>query len=126
MDCYFGSYELPEGNQLDKSAVVIFSIPDLGIKFKAPFDGVNNDHNDFASLLALLEFIDSNQKYFANHTYQIFGNNKKIINQVNNHEQPPLIFTPLMQKAKDYRKKYRFSLSWIKPDDNPVYRSLFD
>ena len=126
MDCYFGSYELPEGNQLDKSAVVIFSIPDLGIKFKAPFDGVNNDHNDFASLLALLEFIDSNQKYFSNHTYQIFGNNKKIINQVNNHEQPPLIFTPLMQKAKDYRKKYRFSLSWIKPDDNPVYRSLFD
>jgi len=126
MDCYFGSYELPEGNELDKTAVVIFTIPELGIKFKAPFNGIDHDHNDFASLLALLEFIDSNQKYFSNHTYQIFGNNQKIINQVNQREQPPVLFTPLMEKAMGYRKKYRFSLSWVKPDDNPVYHSLFD
>ena len=126
MDCYFGSYDLPEDNQLDKSAVVLFSIPELGIKFKAPFAGVDHDHNDFASLLALLEFIDGNQKYFSNHTYQIFGNNHKVINQINKCEQPPLKFTPLMAKAENYRKKYRFSLGWIKPDDNPVFRSLFD
>ena len=126
MDCYFGSYELPLDNQLDKSAVVMFTIPELGIKFKAPFDGVDHDHNDFASLLALLEFIDSNQKYFSNHTYQIFGNNPKIIAQVNMREQPPVKFTPLIQKALDYRKKYRFSLAFVKADDNPVFKSLFD
>lgn len=126
MDCYFGSYELPLDNQLDKSAVVMFTIPELGIKFKAPFDGVDHDHNDFASLLALLEFIDSNQKYFSNHTYQIFGNNTKIIDQVNMREQPPVKFTPLIQKALDYRKKYRFSLAFVKADDNPVFKSLFD
>ena len=40
MDCYFGSYELPDDAQIDKSAVVMFTIPELGIKFKAPFDGV--------------------------------------------------------------------------------------
>ena len=126
MECYFGSYELPDGRQIDKSAVVIFSIPELGIKFKAPFDGVDGDHNDFASLLALLEFIDSNQKYFTNRTYQIFGNNPKIIDQVNRREQPPLKFAPLMQKALNYRKKYRFSLDFIRSDDNPVFDSLFD
>lgn len=126
MDCYFGSYELPQDAQIDKSAVVMFTIPELGIKFKAPFDGVDHDHNDFASLLALLEFIDSNQKYFSNHTYQIFGNNPKIINQVNLREQPPMIYTPLMQKALNYRKKYRFSLGFVKADDNPVFKSLFD
>ncbi|UCD65115.1 MAG: hypothetical protein JSW34_06715 [Candidatus Zixiibacteriota bacterium] len=126
MERYFGSYELPEDSQSDKSAVVMFSIPELGIKFKAPFEGVDHDHTDFASLLALLEFIDSNQKYFSKHTYQIYGNNNKIINQVNLREQPPLMFAPLMQKALDYRKKYRFSLQWVKPDDNPVFQSLFD
>ena len=126
MECYFGSLNLPEENQLNKKALVLFTIPDLGIKFKAPFDGVNRDHNDYASLLALLEFIDSNQKFFSNNTYQIFGNNLKIINQVNEKEIPPLEFTALLEKARNYREKYRFSLEWIKADQNPVFQKLFD
>ena len=126
MDCYFGSYELPLDNQLDKSAVVMFTIPELGIKFKAPFDGVDHDHNDFASLLALLEFIDSNQKYFSNHTYQIYGTNLTVINQLNQREAPPPHYAPLIQKALDYRKKYRFSLDWIPSDDNTAFDGLLD
>jgi len=126
MECYFGSYELPHNNQLKKSAVVIFSIPELGIKFKAPFDGVDKDHTDYASLLSLLEFIDSNQKYFSNHTYQIYGNNLDIINQVNHREQTPLKFTPLLEKALNYRKKYHFSIEWIATKSNPIYQQLFD
>ncbi|KAA3634745.1 MAG: hypothetical protein DWP97_06440 [Calditrichaeota bacterium] len=126
MECYFGSYKLPDDNQVDKSAIVVFSIPDLGIKFKAPFDGVDDDHNDFASLLALLEFIDGNQKYFSNSTYQIYGNNLKIINQVNNRETPPVQFSNLLAKASKYREKYRYSLEWISVDENPVFQKLFD
>ena len=126
MECYFGSYRLPENNELDKSAIVIFTIPELGIKFKAPFDGVDQDHDDYASLLALLEFIDSNQKYFSTHTYQIYGNNIKVINQINKRENPPLQFSPLLEKASHYRKKYHFSLDWISSNDNPVFQKLFD
>ena len=126
MECYFGSYKLPEDKQVDKSAIVVFSIPELGIKFKAPFDGVDDDHNDFASLLALLEFIDGNQKYFSNNTYQIYGNNIKIINQINMRETPPVQFTNLLGKAAKYREKYRFSLEWIAVDENPVFQKLFD
>lgn len=126
MECYFGSYQLPTDNQVDKSAIVVFSIPELGIKFKAPFDGVDENHNDYASLLALLEFIDGNQKYFSNNTYQIYGNNVKIINQINERETSPLQFSNLLGKAKNYRKKYRFSLEWISVDENPVFQKLFD
>ena len=126
MECYFGSVQLPDESQADKSAVVLFSIPELGIKFKAPFNGVNPDHTDFASLLALLEFIDSNQKFFSNNTYQIYGNNLKVINQVNEVEIPPLEFSNLLEKAKDYRDKYRFSIEWIAVDQNPVFQKLFD
>lgn len=126
MDCYFGSYKLPDDTQIDKSAIVVFSIPELGIKFKAPFDGVDEDHNDYASLLALLEFIDGNQKYFSKNTFQIYGNNIKIINQVNERETSPLQFSNLLIKAKNYRDKYRFSLEWISADENPVFQKLFD
>ena len=126
MECYFGSFPLPDESQVDKSSIVLFTIPDLGIKFKAPFDAVNNDHGDYASLLSLLEFIDGNQKYFSNNTYRIYGNNLKIINQVNEHEITPMEFSNLFKKAKKYRAKYKFSLNWIAVDSNPVFQSLFD
>ena len=126
MECYFGIFELPENNQDGKSAVVSFQIPDVGIRFKAPFAGVNKNHSDLASLLALLEFIDSNQKYFTNHTFQIFGNNLSVINQVNGREHPPEIFEHLMEKAARYRDKYRFSLDWVPQGDNPAIDPLFD
>lgn len=126
MECYFGSIQLGDNSEIDKNSIVLFAIPELGIKFKAPFDGVNIDHNDYASLLALLEFIDSNQKFFSNNTYQIFGNNSKVINQVNETETTPLEFSNLLEKAKNYRAKYRFSLSCVKADENPVFQRLFD
>ncbi len=126
MECFFGSYELPSDSSDERTAVVTFIIPDLGISFKAPFNAVNPVHSDFASLLALLEFIDSNQKYFSNHTYQIFGNNLHVINAVNQVEHPPGELVHLLDRALDYRSKYRFSLDWIAARDNPVFEQLFD
>jgi Cu2+-containing amine oxidase len=126
MDCFFATYELPDGNALCKSAIVSFHIPDLGIRFKAPFDAVDRNHGDYASLLALLEFIDSNQKYFANHTFQIYGNNISVINQINRRETPPPVFTHLLEKALGYRQRYRFSLEWVPTDDNTAFEDLFN
>ncbi|MDF1544661.1 MAG: hypothetical protein P1R58_06115 [bacterium] len=126
MECYFGSVALPQDNEINKTAVVAFSIPELGIKFKAPFAGVNDDHSDFASLLALLEFIDGNQKYFSRKAFQIYGSNLSVVNQVNQQQELNVAFSPLMDKAKMYRDKYRFSLEWTPSENNPDYDSLFD
>jgi hypothetical protein len=104
----------------------MFCIPEVGIRFKAPFDAVDKNHSDLASLLALLEFIDSNQKYFTNQALQIFGNNLSIINQVNGREEPPDIFAHLMDKASQYREKYRFSLDWVPSSENAAIDPLFD
>jgi hypothetical protein len=126
MECYFGSCELPQGNGLDKSAVVSFNIPAIGIKFKAPFAAVDTDHGELAALLALWEVIDSNQKFFSKHAYQIYGNNLKIINGVNKREQIPEQMAHLLKKALDYRDKYRFSLEWISAKENPAFDSLLE
>jgi len=117
MECYFGAYEL--NNQSDgKSAVVMFYIPDVGIRFKAPFAAVDRDHSDLASLLALLEFIDSNQKYFSNQTYQLYGDNLNVINQVNGRGRRRREFEHLLEKAASYRDKYHFSLEWVPSANN--------
>lgn len=126
MDCYFGAQQLTDIEPSAKSAVVMFHIPELGIRFKAPFAAVDVDHGDFASLLALLEFIDSNQKYFSNHTYQIFGHNLSVINQVKGRSSARAEFSHLMQKAEMYRHKYRFSIDWVPTDENSVFDSLLD
>jgi len=126
MDCYFGSYELPEDSPTEKSAVVAFHIPQVGIRFKAPFAGADRTHTELASLLALLEFIDSNQKYFSNHTFQIYGNSLPVVNYMNQREATPEIFSHLLERALDYREKYRFSIEWIPARDNPLYEDLLD
>ena len=126
MDCYFGSFQLPIKNDQQKSGVVIFHIPELGIRFKAPFDGVDEYHNDFAALLALLEFIDSNQKYLKSNAYQIFGDNRKLINQLNQLEPFPARFTGLLDRTIDYKEKYRFSLAWVSHERNTALDNLYD
>lgn len=126
MECYFGTYPLPDVNTVGKTAVVLFHIPDVGIRFKAPFSGVNPDHSDLASLLALLEFIDTNQRYFANHTFQIYGNNLGLINQLNGREEVSDKLRPLLDKAQEYRMKYRFSLEWVPAKENSALDSLLD
>ena len=104
----------------------MFHIPDIGIRFKAPFAGVDRDHSDLASLLALLEFIDKNQNYFANNTYQLYGDNLNVINQVNGQSDSREEFEHLLKMASDYREKYRFSLEWIPSSENSAFESLFD
>lgn len=126
MDCYFGSLTLPQNNELGKTALVLFTIPDLGIRFKAPFDAVDRTHSEYASLLALLEFIDTNQKYFSNHTYQLFGNDIGVVNQINQRENTPELFRHLLDKALTYRHKYRYSIDWIPSGENPALSGVFD
>ncbi|MBD3258653.1 hypothetical protein GF377_09495 [candidate division GN15 bacterium] len=121
MDCYFGATRIPQEAATDKSAVVMFHIPDIGIRFKAPFAAVDQDHSDLASMLALLEFIDSNQKYFDDSALQLYGNNLSIINQVNGLSAIRPEFLHLLEKAATYRKKYRFSLDWIPVRENSIF-----
>ena len=126
MQCYFASCELPVGRQMEKTAVVTFTIPEVGIIFKAPFAAVDKLHSEYAALLALLEFIDSNQKYFPNRAYQIFGNDLHVVNQVNKKESVVDQFEPLLEKALNYRQKYHFSIDWVPTNENPAAELLSD
>ena len=126
MECYFGARQLPCETTDGKSSVVMFFIPDAGIRFKAPFAGVDQDHSDLASLLALLEFIDSNQKYLSKQTYQVYGDNLSIINQINGSSKMREEFGNLLTKASEYRDKYGFSLQWVPSAENIATEELLD
>jgi hypothetical protein len=124
MELYFGSFKSGDRNDTGKM-LVCFSIPEVGIAFKAPFTG-EELHTEYASLLTLLEFIEMNQKIFTGKELKIYGTNPEVINQVNEKSACQYEFSELLRKALEYKKKYNYHLGWIPNENNPSTSSLFD
>lgn len=126
MDCYFGSFERESKVPKGKKALVCFSIPSVGISFKAPFESAEQLHSDYASLLTLLEFIDLNENIFKGKSLKIFGHNLDLIKQINEDVTVKFEFTELLKKTLDYKDKYKFHLGWVSLKNNPSINHIFD
>ena len=120
MQCYF-SGEMLRGNSAPTQAgVVSFSIPDLDITFRAQFKGSASEC-PYASLLALLEFVDLNPHLFKNKTLEIFSDSEVVVRSVNNAQlDMPTDLEPYRSMALSYRRKYPFLLSLVRAGNNPA------
>jgi hypothetical protein len=121
MELFFGSYRADN----DTSALVSFVIPEIGIHFKAPIKA-EKIALDYASLLALLEFVEVNPQLFANKALEICCNSYDLIAQVESCTTTDLSLAPLLRKALTYRRKLNYSLRWVPRNDNPADRVNFD
>lgn len=123
MKCFYqGRHRENEGIS-GHNGYVSFAIPDLGITFRAQFSGTQ-DECDYASLLALLEFVELNPHLFKNRRIEIFGDNFKVVSQVNQQINPPKDLEPYMDMAVGYKKKIPFILKWIPVSENPAQDGL--
>jgi len=118
MELFFGSHKISGGN-VASGNLVAFSIPDLGVKFKAPY-AADNKVLDYAALLTLLEFIEINPQLFTNRALELYCNNYDLVSQVKNSRVEDIELAPFLRKALEYRNKLRFSLNWIPAPDNPA------
>ena len=82
MQCFFYAITRERGENLLRNGVVSFAIPDLGIVFRAQFKGTPKEC-EYASLLALLEFVELNPQLFRNKRIEVFGDSFTVVNQVN-------------------------------------------
>jgi hypothetical protein len=117
MRCFFYGRKRRNEGISGFNGLVSFAIPDIGITFRAQYRG-NHDECEYASLLALLEFVELNPHLFKNKRIEIFGNDNKVINQVNKEAQPSRNLEPYMSMAIGYRHKIPFSLNWIPDHEN--------
>ncbi len=127
MQCFF--YGTIRDENEDKSSspqnrgahngVVSFTIPDLGIVFRAQFKGSSHEC-EYASLLALLEFVEINPHLFKNRTVEIFGDSFVVVNQVNLQMFCDKKLEPYRNMALVYKKKIPYSLNWIPHNENPA------
>lgn len=123
MKCFYRGHRREAEGMSGYTGFVSFAIPDLGINFRAQFSG-NQDECDYASLLALLEFMELNPHLFKNRRIEIFGDNFKVVNQVNQLVHATKDLEPYMNMAVGYKKKIPFTLKWIPISENPAQDGL--
>ena len=117
MKCYFQGFTRDEEIDSQFNGYVSFVIPELGIKFKGQYNGPQ-DECEYASLLALLEFIELNNHLFRVKRVEVFGNNFKVVSEVNAKTTPEGDLEPFCVMAQGYRKKIPYTLNWIPADEN--------
>jgi hypothetical protein len=123
MKCYFQGFTREDETQSQFNGYVSFVIPELGIKFKGQYSGAQ-DECEYASLLALLEFIELNNHMFKDRRVEIFGNNFRVVSQVNSEASPNNELEPFCSLAQGYREKIPYTLNWIPSDENMAQDSM--
>lgn len=118
MRCYFYA-EKPGPPEESGDGVVSFCIPELNITFRARYHG-NTAACEYASLLALLEFIEINPQLFKERTVQIFGDSFTVVNQVNNRLYCRKELEPFCNMARIFKSKFPYALDWVAKAENPA------
>jgi hypothetical protein len=117
MKCFFHGRNRESESLSGYTGVVSFIIPDIGITFRAQFNGDPHEC-EYASLLALLEFVELNPHLFKNKRIEIYGNDYNVVSQVNRGSEPPKELEPYLDVAVGYKKKIPFTLNWIPDNEN--------
>ena len=117
MKCFFHGRKRNIEGMSGSNGLVSFAIPDIGISFRAPYTG-NRHECEYASFLALLEFVDLNPHLFKNRRLEIFGDDYKIISQINQKSRPSKALEPFLNMVVGYKRKIPFTLNWIPGSEN--------
>jgi hypothetical protein len=116
MELYFGSLK-GINSAAQPYNLLTFAIPDLGVKFKAPFQA-ENLALEYASLLALLEFIEINPQLFTDRALELYSHSSELVQQVNNKQVNQLALVPYLKRALHYRAKLNYTINWIPRPEN--------
>ena len=122
MECYFSSHRIKSESQRH-NALLSFTVPDLGIVFRAQFAGTDMEC-EYASLLSLLEFVEINPQLFRNRTVEIYGDSFEVVKQVNNEMFCDKQLEPYRNMVQLFRKKIPYILSYVPAKDNPAQHYL--
>jgi len=120
MNCYFYGAARESRSILGHNGVVAFSIPDLNLIFKAQIKGTQAEA-EYASLIALLEFIELNPKLFRNGKIQIFGDSPTVVHQINFNLGCSKELEPYRNLALQYRRRISYTLGWVSKEENRAF-----
>lgn len=118
MRCYFSSDKAGPPDDPGPGCVS-FVIPELKITFRARYHGTASEC-EYASLLALLEFVEINPKVFEGKALELFGDSFLVVNQVNERLACRKELENYRNVALMMRERIPYTIDWIPPADNPA------
>ena len=125
MRCYFwGTNNQPDRNGRGRG-VISFAIPDWGLQYRAAQEGTAAEC-EFAALLALLRFTQSNPRLFEGKTLELFTDAVTLVYQLNRQAAASPAETKLLALVRAVRQRIPFKLAWVPIEQNAAIQGVID
>ncbi|UCB52327.1 MAG: hypothetical protein JSV10_10155 [Candidatus Zixiibacteriota bacterium] len=123
--CFVSVKTLLKDKEKKQTGLVNFAIPDLGVLFKTRQSGSHYEL-EYKSLLALLRFIDLNQKAFRNQKLSVLCSSPLLVYQMNENSLCQKEVERDRNLALAYKRKLKFSVSWVPEGENRALSGMMD
>jgi hypothetical protein len=102
-----------------------FAIPDLGISFRSRWTGSIHECQ-YAGLLALLRFIETNRKEFKGIDFEVLSDSALVVYQIANKKFISKDLLPFYHAAIEFKRKISYKVSWVPREENAAVTGLSD
>ncbi|KPJ65069.1 hypothetical protein AMJ44_11145 [candidate division WOR-1 bacterium DG_54_3] len=123
--CFISAKTLLLNKEKRQNGLISFAIPDLGILFKERYFGSHYEL-EYISLLALLRFIELNFKAFQSQKLNVLCSSPLLVHQMSENVVCQKEVERYRGLALAYKKKLKFSLSWIPESANRAQNGMMD
>jgi hypothetical protein len=125
MKCYFHGSVIGDDKSAKQSGTVSFAIPDLGVIFRSRWMGSLLECQ-YAALLSLLQFIESNAKTLGKQEIEILSDASVVVYQLTKDTFILKNIEPYYRMVQTYKMKFPFKVHWIPEKENAACNGLND
>jgi len=123
MKCYVYGSNLTGSITEVGSGIIGFFIPDIGVVYRERFVG-NRYECEYESLLALLDFIESNSETIPRNRIEILTDSAVVVYQLNGKMPVNDKLLPRFRRAERLKDKLKFNISWTPTSLNRAASTL--
>ncbi len=123
MKCYFNGSVSGEDQLATQAGTVSFAIPDIGVIFRSRWTG-NLIECQYAALLSLLQFIETNKKAFKGKEIEIHSDASIVVYQLTKDSFILKSIEPYYRLVQTYKNKFAFDLRWVPEKENPALTGM--
>jgi hypothetical protein len=100
-----------------------FAIPELGLVYRSCHAGTIYECQ-YAGLLALLKFIETNRKQFDDFEFEVLSDSALIIYQISHRKFISKELAPYYNSAINYKNRVNYRVSWVPRQENAAIIGL--
>jgi hypothetical protein len=117
MQAYFFGTSFGEKQDGKEVGLAGFAIPDLGVIYRTRCSGGVYECQ-YAALLSLLKFIETNKKYLNEFEFEILTDGALVVYQISHRKFISANLVAFYNSAIDLKRKVNYRVSWVPRNEN--------